>query len=119
MKRFTQYLIEENSTTYYHGTSLVSLPSILANGLIPRGIPKDSNQPVVDSGERLNCVYLTPSRELAQQYAEDTAEELGSKPVVLCVLIPETHQGALNQDELDTDGVRFNGHIPADWLRVQ
>jgi len=51
-----------NQLSYYHGTDIKILPSILKSGLIPNGSPSTK-------GRHQKAVYLTPSFETAARYA--------------------------------------------------
>lgn len=107
MKAFRTYLRESTDAVYYHGTAAENVDSILANGLIPHAVASKNDELTQSTGERTNCVYLT------RDYA--TAEKYGDGAVVT-VSVPPDFDSNITQDEEDKQGVRFRGHIPADWI---
>lgn len=90
------------SNTWYHGTSTELLPSILENGLLVSGDEKlnayvkyEMESRGGSYRENREPIYLSPSKEIAYYWANQTAQSRGrlfggsDKPVVLEVNLPE------------------------------
>ena len=108
-------------STLYHGTSKAQLKSILANGLQSSRALDDE-----DAGK----VFLTTSKERAEQWAIQVASDWGERNdgsdvevAVLTVqvptehsanLMPDTNQGEMNNAKLD---FAHNGNIPKEWIK--
>lgn len=90
------------SNTWYHGTSTELIPSILENGLLISGDEKLNSfvkYKMESYGEvyreNREPIYLSPSKEIAYYWANQTAKSRGrlfggsDKPVVLEINLPE------------------------------
>lgn len=107
----------------YHGTAKSQADSIVKQGLIPgKGKGGDAwalalyhHDPRKDI-ERKPSVFLTPYRAEARRFASVATEvNHDSAGVVLAVSVDPTK---LVEDELDTEGYRYEGRIPASRVKV-
>jgi hypothetical protein len=117
MRSFAQFLRESTDEVFYHGTSDAVLDGIASNGLVHHASEKTT--PDADNhGDRANSVYLTRNLTAAHDYARQAVEKMGGAPLVLQVSIPFEFGFNIVRDEADSDGVRFRGTIPVEWVAV-
>ena len=118
-----------NYVTLYHGTSEANLPSIMARGLrVSRaGTGGDHwarrrGWNVAARSAKHPSVYATTDRAIAEEFAQVSAEETGSCPVVLTIHVSRIEFLArfVEDDGYSPDArhsvFRTSSDIPADWI---
>lgn len=119
---------------FFHGTSTASLPSILAQGLIPgagKGAdawahkhpdyfddPSAALQNFEARAQKDPAVFLSSDWRVAADYAAWAAEASESAPVVIEVDLPVKFARRLDYDWADSRGVILRGPIPAKYVHV-
>ena len=113
--------------TMYHGTSMRNAERILLEGLKPHGgnggdawaheFAPDTSQVVDDRPN--DSVFLTADLHHAKQFSSITTqvnhEDTG---VVLQINLPKRIADKLVDDELDWGAKRYDGSIPAKYIKV-
>jgi hypothetical protein len=96
----------------YHGTRQSALQSIIDNGLLAHPF-KHYHPSRFYKGERGDSVYVTESKQEAQNWALSAVDD-PDQAILLELCVP---QEKLKPDEEREGAERFVGNIPPEWIR--